>query len=247
EPTRFQTPTRHYPLPPPPLTYIARISTPTGLHPTLLINLSRAPQPPNPTCKLHTHLTLPSYLFIDKYSFTDPLFLSSHNLHSLRSLSGATDLEAPDWVIKQWGSAALFEIVVPLPSQISDRAGTRDGDANAGWNISIPMHLRYLPASQSSHASVPVPWPVVFWACRSEEGTKLSTNPFDRIHLGYEGLFGPKTRFMHVAPSASGNGTGRLIEWIDVPVLDLRKTAWVEAGTVGVVIATFLGLCFVLF
>lgn len=75
----------------------------------------------------------------------------------------------------------------------------------------------------------------------------MAANPFDRVHLGYEALFGPKTRFMHVEPVARGNGTGQLVEWINVPVLDTRKTGWVEAGTVGTVVVAFLGLCWVLF
>lgn len=230
---------RHYPLPSSPkLTYTTAFSHPTGLHPTLHISFPTPLTAPNPTCKLHTHLTLPSYLFIDKYQFSDALFLSSHHLRSLRSIAGATDLEAPDWVVPQWGSAALFELAVPKTSEEM---------AKAEWNASIPLHLRYLPAAQRSHTRVPVPWPVVFWACRAEEGTKMAVNPFDRLHLGYEGLFGPKTRFMHVPPAEGGNGTGRLVEWIDVPVLDMRKAAWVETGTVVTVIVAFLVLCWALF
>jgi hypothetical protein len=38
-----------------------------------------------------------------------------------------------------------------------------------------------------------------------------------------------------------------MVEYVDVPVLDLRKTGWVEAGTVATVLAAFLGLCWVLF
>ncbi|KAF2823982.1 PIG-X-domain-containing protein [Ophiobolus disseminans] len=244
KPTRFQTPARHYPLlspssssptpQPHPLTYTTSFQHPTGLHPTLLLTFpSRHLTPPNPSCKLHTHLTLPSYLFIDKYQFTDPLFLSSKNIKSLRSLSGATDLEAPDWVIKEWGSAALFEL-----------ANTQTQSPSAQLNVSIPLHLRYLPASNTSHTRVPVPWPVVFWACRADEGAKMAANPFDRVHLGYEALFGLKTRFMHVEPKTSG---GELVEWIDVPVLDLNKTGWVEWGTLGTVVLAFAGLCWVLF
>jgi hypothetical protein len=105
------------------------------------------------------------------------------------------------------------------------------------------MHLRYLPAAAASHTRLPLPWPVVFWACRADEGAKMAANPFDRVHLGYEALFGPKTRFMHVEPE----GTRELVEWIDVPVLDLRGTGWVEMGTVGTVVLAFLGLCWVLF
>ncbi|KAH7386847.1 PIG-X [Phaeosphaeria sp. MPI-PUGE-AT-0046c] len=248
--TRFQTPTRHYPLlspstsssdppQPHPLTYTTSFQHPTGLHPTLTLSFPSAHlTPPNPTCKLHAHLTLPSYLFIDKYQFTDPLFLSSKNLVSLRSLAGATDLEAPDWVIKEWGSAALFELGHPDPSSFAQR-GAKE------FNVSIPMHLRYLPASPASHTRLPLPWPVVFWVCRADEGAKMAANPFDRTHLGYEALFGPKTRFMHVEPAAKASG--ELVEWIDVPVLDLRGTQWVEWGTVGMVVGAFLGLCWVLF
>jgi len=100
-----------------------------------------------------------------------------------------------------------------------------------------------MPAAEGGFARVPVAWPVVFWACRAEEGTKMSVNPFDRIHLGYEALFGPRTRFMHVPPGRADS----LVEWINVPVLDLNKTAWVEFGTIGVVVVAFLGLCWVLF
>ncbi|KAF2715205.1 PIG-X-domain-containing protein [Pleomassaria siparia CBS 279.74] len=246
EPTRFQTPTRHYPLPSTSsLTYSTRFSMPTGLHPTLLITLPTSQlTPPAPTCRLHAHLTLPSSLILDKYQFSDPLFLTSSNIDVLRSIAGATDLEAPDWVIPQWGSAALFSLVFPAdPSATS---------LPADWEVSIPLHVRYLPAANSSHGSIPVPWPVVFWACRAEEGAKMAANPFDRLHLGYEALFGPKTRFMHVSPSNAsekGVGKGELVEWIDVPILDLGSWSarWVEVGTVGTVLVAFLGLCWVLF
>lgn len=272
EPTRFQTPTRHYPLldsapynpnatpQRSPLRYKTSINRPSGLHPTLTLTLPSAHlTAPDPTCKLHTYLTLPSALFIDKYQFNDALFLSSLKLRALRSLSGATDLEAPDWVMPQWGSAALFELGVPSTSSSSSGAVTEDavtGDAEAGdiekhsttiqseHNISIPLHLHYLPASPSSHQEASIPWPPVFWACRAEEGSKHAQNPFDRRHLGYEALFGPKTRFMHVQPAED---VGRLVETIDVPVLDTRKVGVVEVGTVGIVIVAFLGLCWVLF
>lgn len=255
EPTRFQTPTRHYPLltadPFDPnttpklssLRYKTSINRPTGLHPTLTLTLpSEQLTNPDPSCKLHTHLTLPSALFIDKYQFSDSLFLSSNHLVALRSISGATDLEAPDWVVPEWGSAALFEVASPDPFETTPTKGD--------WNITIPLHLRYQPATSASHAPVEVPWPIVFWACRADEGEKHALNPFDRRHLGYEALFGPKTRFMHVQPASERGADGALkglVESIEVPVLDTRKVGWVEGGTVGVVVLAFMGLCWVLF
>lgn len=224
-----------------PLRFKTSINRPTGLHPTLTLTLPASHlTAPDPTCKLHTHLILSSALFIDKYQFSDPLFLASKNLIALRSIAGATDLEAPDWVIPQWGSASLFELAFP----------SEDMPSSGDWNISIPLHMRYLPAAPSSHTPIEVPWPVLFWACRADEGEKHPLNPFDRRHLGYEALFGPKTRFMHIQPAVSQfeNGTyKKLVETIDVPVLDTRKVGMVEAGTVGVVVVAFLGLCWVLF
>ncbi|KAH9860093.1 hypothetical protein IAQ61_011877 [Plenodomus lingam] len=275
KPTRFQTPTRHYPLLDTttspsltpklhPLTYTTSLSHPTGLHPTLLLTFPKPHlSPPNPSCKLHTHLTLPSYLFIDKYQFSDALFLASKNLRRLHSLAGATDLEAPDWVVPQWGSAALFQLGLPGDdghdhNHNHNRHNNSHNNNNTDTHtISIPLHLRYLPAAPSSHTRLPLPWPPVFWACRADEGAKMSANPFDRVHLGYEALFGPKTRFMHVQPGGAGAvlgrqdkevlGRGDLVEWIEVPVLDTRGAGWVEGVTVGTVIVAFLGLCWVLF
>jgi hypothetical protein len=45
------------------------------------------------------------------------------------------------------------------------------------------------------------------------------------------------------------NQTGALIAHIEVPVLHLGASgaSWVEAGTIGTVVASFLGLCWVLF
>lgn len=113
------------------------------------------------------------------------------------------------------------------------------------WNVSIPLHLRYMGAAPRTHTSLPVPWPVAFWACRAESGAQHSSNPFDRVHLGYESLFGPKTRFMTVQPEVKGEQ--ELVEWIRVPVLDTRQAGWVGPGTMGVVFVAFLGLCWVLF
>ncbi|KAF2630350.1 PIG-X-domain-containing protein [Macroventuria anomochaeta] len=261
KPTRFQTPTRHYPLLTPesfnpnttpklsPLTYTTSINRPTGLHPTLTLTLpSEHLTAPDPTCKLHTYLTLPSALFIDKYQFSDPLFLTSKNLIALRSIAGATDLEAPDWVVPQWGSASLFELASPSSSAADTEASAPPSSGD--WNVSIPLHLRYLPASPTPHTPISIPWPVVFWVCRADEGEKHSLNPFDRKHLGYEALFGPKTRFMHVQPARERGADEeykRLVETIDVPVLDTQKAGMVEMGTVGVVVLAFLGLCWVLF
>lgn len=199
---------------------------------------------PSPDCRLHTYLTLPSYLFIDKYPLQDPLFLANHRLKALHSLSGATDLEAPEWVVSQWGSAALFEIDHPEIMEWTEEL------KQPPFRATIPLHLRYLPPSQSSNTSKPlspavnvtdgkaevlVPWPQVFWVCpASESSAQFPSSPFDRTNLGYDGLFGPKTMFYHFLSNSAMNAKHGAVEALTVPVLDLENwsTKYVEWVTV---------------
>lgn len=246
--TLFSFPARHHPLPSAlQTTYQAHFEQPTGLHPKLQISLPQSHlSPPRPTCGLHAYWTLPSALFIDRYQFSDPLFLSAHNLIKLHSLAGEQDLEAPDWVIDRWGSTALLQLAIP---QSSAQAPDLPGQQN--WTITIPTHLRYLPAFHgrdivSSHSTAVIPWPILFWACEAEEGLKMSTNPFDRVNLGYDGLFGPKTMFYHIPPIPQAVTT---VEMISVPVLDATRAEWmnVHAGTLIAVMVGFAWVCWQLF
>ncbi|KAI9374942.1 PIG-X-domain-containing protein [Aspergillus egyptiacus] len=242
KPTLFSFPSRHHPLPEH-ARYSVSFAPPTGLHPTMTISMARSAltQPaarPDAGCALHAYLTLPSSVFGDKYqlSTTDPLFLKSHNLVALRAVSGETDLEAPDWSVSRWGSTWLLELATPPES---DPKSTDD------WNVTIPLHLRYLPPSESGYRSASIPWPIVFWACTAEDGTKMSMNPFDRVNLGWEGLFGPKTMFYQLNP-ASSNKESLLVEELEVPVLALNekegifKSRVIELGTVAVIVLGFL-------
>ena len=209
------------------------------MHPTMTISLSPAAleypaAPEDTTCALHAYLTLPSYIFGDKYqlSTTDPLFLDSHHLVALRAVSGATDLEAPDWFVSHWGSNWLLELATPT-------------DLPEEWNITVPLHLRYLRPSETGYRAAGVPWPVVFWACTAEGGTKMGVNPFDRVNLGWDGLFGPRTMFYQVHPSGE---TARHVEELDVPVLRLNEGGFFRSKAVelGTVAAIVLGLLWVL-
>lgn len=164
------------------------------------------------------------------------------NLRGLRSISGETDLEAPNWVVQKWGSALLMELAPPFASS----ANTSRSAEGTPWHASIPLHLRYLPPNYHGTTSISVPWPLVFWACPTEEGTKMGTNPFDRVHLGYEGLFGPRTMFYHLRPEhsprvGSGNSPAEgLVESVQVPVLEAGWDVGVEWGTLVVVVVGFM-------
>ncbi|KAI7652719.1 PIG-X-domain-containing protein, partial [Hortaea werneckii] len=251
-PTLFSFPSRHHPLPAlsssseSPLTYSTRFQNPTGLHPKLDItfsNTSLLAKPPkdDQSCALHAYLTLPSSLFIDRYQLSDNLYLQSQNLRRLIALSGEDDLEAPEWVVTRWGSAALFELAHPTPAE-AEQAET--------WTASIPTHLRYLRAFSPNNATtlshgkgqveLDIPWPTVFWACEASEGLKFAVNPFDRTNLGYDGLFGPKTMFYHVPPILPEEQQTRgLVEKFKAPVLEPEDAWWVQSATFVVVLVGF--------
>ena len=197
---------------------------PTGFHPTLRLSFqSNLPEPHLENCSLHTYLTLPSILFPDKYQLSEPLFLASKNLHFIRSVSGETDLEAPDWAVTNWGSTMLVELAPPFKF----RSGSP-----ISWDAEIPLHLRYLGPNESGKMKAEIPWPVVFWACAAEKGSKMSVNPFDRVNLGYEEIFGPGTRFHHLNPDVvPTRGDETLLETLEIPVLTLGSSARVEMGT----------------
>jgi hypothetical protein len=222
-PTLFSFPSRHRLAE---SSFSAEFLNPTGLHPLLLIRLASSKPPPGGSyCYPHAYLTLPRAIFADKYQFADDLYLASKNLTALRYISQPVDLEAPEYAVKSWGSAALVELAAPAYEE------------NQPWSAEVPLHLRYLSPAEGGYTNVEIPYPVVFWACTAEEGTKFPSNPFDRVNLGYDGLFGPRTVFWHVTPSPE---TGdRLMINLKVPVLDIEKAGWLNLGTAAVIMLGF--------
>ena len=228
--TLFSFPARHHPFS---STFSASFIIPTGMHPSLQLSISSSAHPTEErSCSLHAYLTLPRTIFADKYQLSDPLFLASQNLTTIHHITSSVDLEAPAYAMTIWGSTVLLELAPP-PTRV-DKA----------WTATIPLHLRYLPPtnSTSGQSQLEVPYPVVFWACVADEGSKFPINPFDKVNIGYDGLFGPKTMFYHVSPEGE-----RLINTISVPVLDLDQSRYVEVGTAGVVLFGFLWVLWCLF
>lgn len=238
-PTLFAFPARHHPLS---SSFSATFLKPTGLHPSLQLQISSS-HPPSDSqiCSLHAHLTLPRVIFADKYQLSDPLFLASKNLSTVRYITLPVDLEAPEYTMSLWGSSMLLELAPP-PSTDTSFSKAQP------WTAEIPLHLRYLPPTPSGYSQVEIPWPVLFWACTADEGSKFTINPFDRVNLGYDGLFGPRTMFYHLSPKYPGQGHGRVGgngKWtdgynvIDIPVLKQGYVEWVEMGTAAVILLGF--------
>ncbi|KAI8234945.1 Protein pbn1 [Colletotrichum sp. SAR 10_99] len=217
--------------------FSAKFLEPTGLHPALQLTVSSARPPVDDAyCAIHAHFTLPKTIFADRYQLADDLFLQSKNLTALRYSSSPVDLEAPAYATKPWGSGVLLELTPPTAQE-----------QDTEWTAEIPLHLRYLKPADGGYTDLEVPHPAVFWACSSEEGTKFPSSPFERVNLGYDALFGPRTVFWHVEPvgaSAGGGGGGsRLTSSVRVPVLEAGQAGWVRMGTAG---AVMLGFAWVL-
>lgn len=246
ESTLFSFPSRHHTIAG--AHFESSFAIPIGLHPTLRLSLSiptsADPTRHYPTCSLHTYLTLPPQVFLDRYAFTDALFLESHNLAALRTISGATDLEAPDWAVKAWGTSALLEIR-QQDNKIRD------------FDVTVPLHSRYLSPAPGGQAEISVPYPVIFYACKTteEDSPPLSTNPFDRTNVGYDGLFDERTVFYQVNPvphravqsekrALSGDS---LVLNLPIPVLDTGKAKLVESLTMLVIVVGSLWIAWKLF
>ena len=227
--------------------YSAFFSQPSGLHPKLRIRIetseSTLPPTANPeSCSLNTYLTLPSTIFPDKYQLANELLLASLNLRGLKSVSGYTDLEAPDYATSKWGSNVLIELEPFRNGDYKDRST---------WIAKIPLHLRYLPPTKSSQGTsrIDIPWPVVFWTCTASSNIgKLSGNPFDKTDLGYDKYFDDRTIFYHVQPNSPN---GDLRNTLHVPVLDTsflgQGFSYLELGTGTVVLAGWLWIVWLLF
>ncbi|KAK1722056.1 PIG-X [Colletotrichum lupini] len=213
--------------------FSATFLEPTGLHPTLQLRFDSAEPPVEDAyCAIHAHLTLPKTIFADRYQLADDLFLKSKNLTALRYASAPVDLEAPAYATKPWGSGVLLELAPPTT--------TGEGKTNQEWTAEVPLHLRYLEPALGGYTEVEVPYPAVFWACSSEEGTKFPSSPFERVNIGYDALFGPRTVFWHVEPRpAAGRDGGRLTSTVRVPVLEAGQAEWVRAGTAAAVVVGF--------
>lgn len=224
-PVMFAFPTRHAQAG---TSFSSSFHLPMGLHPTMQFSIGSSKPPMEETgCSLHAHLTLPRAIFADKYQLEDELFLASKNLTALRYISQPVDLEAPDYVMKPWGSSLLLELKPPRPDQ-DDEAFTAE----------IPLHLRYQAPEHGGQRPFEVPYSAVFWACPAEEGTRFSSSPFDRVNLGYDSLFGPRTMFWHLEPKPVP-GSSRLMLGGQVPVLDLGRSGSVATVTAAVVLAGF--------
>ncbi|KAG9247044.1 PIG-X [Calycina marina] len=219
--TMFSFPARHHPFA---SSFAARWLQSTGLHPVLGLEIDDSTRPTDErACSLHTHLTLPRTVFADKYQLSDSLVLASKNLSAIHYSTPAVDLEAPAYTLKTWGSSVLLELAPP-------------SSPGESFTAQIPLHLRFLPPSNGTAgiAKIELPYPVVFWACVADEGSKFPINPFDKVNLGYDGLFGPKTMFYHLIPQGE-----KLVNTINVPVLDLDQSRYVEMGTAATVVLGF--------
>lgn len=159
---------------------------------------------------------------MDQYQLSpaNPQLLQELGIRKLREIRGETDLEAPVWAGKRWGSALVVEL--------------EPGAAVA----ELPVHLRYLEPSTDGegYRLLKFPEPALFWACDAGVG-EWEKSPFERARVGWEGWFEERTLFWDLTPKDGGWGEVR------VPVVEARYGGVVRWGTMVAVVAGFAWVC----
>lgn len=150
-----------------------------GLHPVL--SFGEAPQHPVDEdikgCILYSYFTLGKSIFLDPYQI--PLGFN------VLANYGTKDLELPEYAVKQWGNEILVE-----------------HNNTGAFPFDLTLHTRYQLPSESSHKSVLLEKPVVFYACEGQVDSYLLNNsPFDNKKspgCSFEKFFTDDTIFYHV-------------------------------------------------
>ncbi|KAK6349659.1 protease B nonderepressible form [Orbilia brochopaga] len=229
KPTLFAFPARHHSRS---NIFTADFQRPTGLHPKLEVTLALGGKSPGDTCSLNAYFAIPQPFFVDPYQLEDTSLLKSLGITALIALEGETDLEAPGYEMKKWGSTVVLELDTQhyFDNRVKD---------HLPMEFTLPLHLRYLePHSSKSNQTATLPWPTVFWACYSEEWDKMSASPFDRRMLGYEEYFPEHTYFYHLTPQLI-NRT-QAVSKLEVPVLVSKDGHLIEQATIGIIAIGFI-------
>lgn len=204
------------------------------------------------SCTLHLYLTLPTELFADPYELAH-----RHTSYAFERFGGG-DLEAPVFAPAAGGpSALLLDVNVPEGGDDKDQD---QGDGNV-FSIEVPLHARYGVPKKGGELidEVMLPPPVAFWACPQGNagGTTLRFSNCKRhSHVflvdGLSPFTAKRTQVPEVLRFALVDETSTLVliphvgsvraETLRVPVGDAGDVAFVEAGTVVVILFAFVYL-----
>lgn len=222
--------------------YYADFVRPTGLHPKHEIHASGV-QPPRDGCSLFAKYSFDRSLFLDKYQLQDLAEATPNRppIGSLYGVWGETDLEAPIWEAKGWGSEALVQLYTgPITSKLQ-------------LDFELPTHSRYgIPQRNSSLVHEYQPWPVVFWACKpiaddQDLEAKIPSAIETRI-TGYEDIFPEKTVFYYLEPTIPEHlASPSLYSEFDIPVAPFSAYPTVQMVSVVVIFASFFYLLYEVF
>ncbi|KAK6350680.1 protease B nonderepressible form [Orbilia javanica] len=212
--------------------YMADFNRPTGLHPKLEVTLALGGNSPADGCTLNAYFTVPQPFFVDPYQLEDEKLMRSYGINKIKVVEGETDLEAPTWAMSKWGALVLAELDVEQYLSTWEKK-------RSPMEFTLPLHLRYMPTHpEKLSETATLPWPMVFWACPSEQWNKMSTNPFDRRMLGYDEYFPEETYFYHLTPKLINSTHSQ--SSLEVPILNSVDSQLIEWGTMGVIVVGFL-------
>ncbi|KAF3926075.1 hypothetical protein ABW20_dc0109657 [Dactylellina cionopaga] len=202
------------------------------LHPKLEVTLALGGSSPSGECTLNAYFAVPQPFFVDPYQLEDTKLMKSYGINRVTVVEGETDLEAPAWAMSKWGAIVLAEL------DVEQYLSTFEENRKP-MEFTLPLHMRYLSThSEKKEESVNLPWPTVFWACKAEQWSKMSTNPFDRKMLGYEEYFPEQTMLYHLSPKLLNTTLSR--SSLEMPILNTVDSQYIEWGTMGVIAIGFV-------
>ncbi|KAF3935645.1 hypothetical protein ABW19_dt0205989 [Dactylella cylindrospora] len=212
--------------------FLAEFVDPPGLHPKLNVTVAPIPISPAEECTINAYFTIPQPFFVDPYQLQDEKLMKSYGIKRVRVVEGETDLEAPTWAVSKWGATVIAEL--DWRNYFRGRSSS-----NEPLKFTFPLHLRYMPTDpDTTSRNASLPWPSLFWACKSEEWSKMKTNPFDRTALGYEEYFPEQSYFYHLTPKLINTTLSQ--STLEVPILSSQSSQAIYWGTVGVIAVGFL-------
>ncbi len=243
---------------------LSSILTPAkGLHTTSSTRLAlRGPHPRR--CTLHLYFALPTQLFADPYE------LAHRRASYAFERFGGGDLEAPVFAPGAGGggpSGLLLDVLVP-ERIVSDDDGIGRGEGSSSSSsiveVDVPLHARYgVPKTGGELTDeVALPPPEAFWACPSSGRDTESHHYYFLTRLSSAFLCTAKRtqvpdalrKVVELAPALiRGGGAERTLvsiphaesvrmQTLRVPVGDAGDVAFVETGTVVVVLLAFVFL-----
>ncbi|KAG5440534.1 hypothetical protein PCK2_000359, partial [Pneumocystis canis] len=204
-------------------TIYSDILSPAGFHPKIRSKIT-IHESYKRNCSLYMLYYLPKSVFVDKYQLENLVQFNTDNIKKVHFIWGETNLEAPIWQVKKWGSILLLEV---------------SNDPKDLFFINLPLHLRYHPPKQDTYDISYLPYPTAFYSCKSVGDTMIEHSPFLSSWDLFHQYFSENTtfHFLHYSNHDS-------FMTIYIPVVNSNHILLVQLGTCSIILTCFIYISF---